>query len=161
MDKENGKATIRAAWITGILGLFGVACTAGIALIIAYYQFVVAPNKQDVNVNVGITQQAPFTNPTVVVAVTNILPTKVENLLTITNLLDIPVCTIQISSANTDEWGDNWLVEGFPLGENRSITFNFTTGYYDGRALDCEGNLIEEWYDSQLEGVMTWDIDGK
>lgn len=162
MDKEKEKHTIRAAWITGILGLIGVICTVAVGLVIAYFQYInpVTP-KTDVNVNIAITSQPPIVYPTVVIAVTNIVPTKVENILTIINNLDKAVCYIYISNAYSDDWGSEWLGEDMVLSRGRSVQFTYQPGYYDGLALDCNDRKIEEWYDIYLEGSMTWDVDGK
>jgi len=73
--------------------------------------------------------------------------------------LNIDVCYVFISPANSEEWGDDWLGvdEIIPPGDSR--TFTMPAGLYDLMALDCEDNLLAEEYDASLSGTMDWMIE--
>lgn len=70
-----------------------------------------------------------------------------------------PIWYVYISPSTSDEWGDDWLMESI-IYENEVFTITLPPGIYDLRAADDEGISIEEIYESEIVGDMTWTVTG-
>jgi pSer/pThr/pTyr-binding forkhead associated (FHA) protein len=71
----------------------------------------------------------------------------------IVNNYSVPVCFINISSSEEENWGGNWLLEGEILQPGSSITFYIDTGFeYDWIVQDCDGTILIKEY-----GLRIWE----
>lgn len=79
--------------------------------------------------------------------------------LTLKNDSGITLCSVYISSTESDSWGDNWLDENEAIRSGGSRSFQVPEGAYDMRADDCDGNLVAYYMGVDLTGSMTWSLD--
>ncbi len=81
-----------------------------------------------------------------------------EASLELINNLDIPICYVFISPAESDEWGADWLGDD-TVPPGGSYSFYLPAGTYDLSARDCNGDPVsEEVYGQEIRGEMTWTI---
>lgn len=70
------------------------------------------------------------------------------------------ICFVYITPSDSEEWGDDWLGEDQVIPDNDSFTFQAPAGYgpYDMQALDCDGYLLGEEYNVEMDGNKVWTI---
>lgn len=80
--------------------------------------------------------------------------------LEITNDSGTEVWYVYLSPSKADQWGEDWLEENvIGDGETYSIA-GIPAGTYDVKAEDENQEVIEVWWDVDLEGETTWTIVG-
>lgn len=80
--------------------------------------------------------------------------------LEITNSSGTDVWYVYLSPSKADEWGEDWLGDNVIRdGETYTIE-GIPEGIYDVKAEDENQEVIETWWEEELEGEMTWEIVG-
>ncbi len=79
--------------------------------------------------------------------------------LTVVNAGEETICYVFISPVSSDSWGEDWLGDEGVIEPGVEMVFDVEPGAYDVQALDCDGNVLDEVYDAELEGQMQWTIE--
>jgi hypothetical protein len=78
----------------------------------------------------------------------------------ISNESGTDVYYIYLSPSQADKWGDDWL-QGQVIRNGATITIHgVPNGLYDVKAEDQNGDLIEVFWQVDIQGDMTWSIKG-
>ena len=88
------------------------------------------------------------------------VPIKQEKLpptLAIANASGVEVCEIYLAARSARDWGEPLALEALPDG-GADLYFPPQPGVYDGAAVDCEGELVEEQAGMDLNGEFIWVI---
>ena len=82
---------------------------------------------------------------------------EIEPVLGLANASGVEVCEIYLAARNADSWGEPLALEALPDG-GEDVYFPPAPGVYDGAAVDCAGELIEEQAGMDLNGLFIWVI---
>ena len=88
------------------------------------------------------------------------VPVKQEKLpptLAIANASGVEVCEIYLAARSARDWGAPLALEALPDG-GVDLYFPPQPGVYDGAAVDCEGELVEEQAGMDLNSEFIWVI---
>jgi hypothetical protein len=78
----------------------------------------------------------------------------------ISNQSGTDVYGIYLSPSEADSWGDDWL-RGEVIRDGTSLTiYGISEGLYDIKAEDQDGELVEVFWEVDVQGDMTWSITG-
>lgn len=101
---------------------------------------------------------APATVQAHAATVPALAPHLARTTLEVVNKSGQTICFLYISVSSSGNWGDDVLGLFNSISDGRSQSFTLSSGLYDLRAKNCDGQVISESFDNYLTGSMTWTI---